>query len=567
MRCFVSLLAVFLTVPVWAVSRKEVVFKTTPQGELKMTLFYPPDWKASDKRPAAVFFFGGGFVNGSTKQFFSKAAYLASRGMVTASAEYRIKNKHKTTPLESFADCRSAMRWLRKHAAEQGIDGERIAAGGGSAGGTCAMTLAADAAFDTAGEDTSISARPSLLLLYNPATDLGGSAAPAEWSPKNQLKAGMPPMVMFFGTEDTHYVKAKGYFAKARELRVPVELYFGKGQQHGFFNDKPSGDYSWHASTLYMTDAFLAARGYVTGRPTIAQPAGSKAVLFSEAAPVPGYGPERPAPAGVKAERNIVYAKAGGRELLLDLYLPEGGSPKPLPLIVWIHGGAWRAGTKNQAPVVPLVKQGYAAASVGYRFTQEAPFPANLQDCKAAIRWLRANAGKYNIDPNRIGVWGSSAGGHLVAMLGTSGDVAELEGTHGVTGVSSRVQAVVDWFGPTRVARMSQYPSRMDHDSPESPENQLVGALVQQNPELAEKANPARYASKDDPPFFIQHGDADPLVPMEQSEILADALKAAGASAEMEVLAGAGHGGPHFQAPGNVARVRAFFDRVLKEKP
>ena len=545
------LLTIFLllaTLPALAVHRTEAVFKNTPQGELKMTIFYPPDWKADDRRPAAIFFFGGGFVNGSPKQFYSKAAYLASRGMVTASAEYRIENRHRTTPVESFEDCRSAFKWLRANAAAHGIDPARMAAGGGSAGGTCAMNLSDEA-----------DARPNLLLLFNPATDVD-----APWAPIRNIKPGLPPMVMFYGTEDTHYVKAKPYFQKARELKIPIELYFGKGQKHGFFNDKPGADYSWHASTLYMTDVFLAKHGYIQGKPTIAQPAASKAVLFSEAGIIPQPGPPRPSPPGVRVERDIVYAKAGDRELPLDIYLPEKAADKPLPLVVWIHGGAWRAGTKEQTPLMPLIKEGYAGASIGYRYTQEAPFPANVQECKAAIRWLRSNAAQYNIDPNRIGIWGSSAGGHLVAFLGTSGDVAEFEGTHGVTGVSSRVQAVVDWFGPTRVARMSHHPSRMDHDAPDSPENQLIGAFAQQNAELAERLNPARYASKDDPPFLIQHGDADPLVPLEQSEILADALKAAGAKVEFEILHGAGHGGPQFQTPENIKRVRTFFDRVLR---
>jgi acetyl esterase/lipase len=554
--------AMVLLAPLGAVERREVVYKTTPQGELRMTLFYPPDWKAEDRRPGVVFFFGGGFVSGAPRQFFSKAAYLASRGMVAASAEYRIRNKHKTTPRESFEDCRSAVRWLRRHAGEHGIDAGRLAAGGGSAGATCAMTLLADQPFDTAGEDTAVSARPDLLVLYNPVVDLG-EKAPAEWSPKRHLRAGLPPMVMFFGTKDPFYPAAQGYFKAAREMKLAVELYYGKDQPHGFFNDKAGGDYSWHASTLYLTDAFLARRGYLQGRPAVAMPAGSRAVMYSEAAGIPWPGPARPAPAGVRVERDVVYAKAGERELKLDLYLPEAAGGAARPLVVWIHGGAWRAGSKEQAPVAALVRQGYAAASVGYRYTQEAPFPANVEDCKAAIRWLRANAGKYGIDPGRIGVWGSSAGGHLVAMLGTTGDVAELEGRHGVTGVSSRVQAVVDWFGPTRVTRMGHHPSRMDHDSPESPESQLIGGPVQQNAELAERANPAKYASKDDPPFLIQHGDADPLVPMEQSEILLEALQAAGARVEMDVLRGAGHGGPAFQAPENLMRVKAFFDRHL----
>jgi acetyl esterase/lipase len=527
MRALLALLLAIL--PAFPITRQEIVFATTPQGQLKLTLFYPPDWKPSDHRPAALFFFGGGFVNGTPTQFFSKAAYLASRGMVTASAEYRIKNKHKTTPIESLADCRTAFKWLRANAATHGIDPARIAAGGGSAGGTCAMHLA-----------TEPDAKPNLLLLYNPATN-------AE-TPFTQV-----PQILFYGTDDRFYLTAKPFFQKARELKIPIELYYAKGQQHGFFNDKPNADYSWHTSTLYMTDVFLAKHGYLQGKPTIAHPTGSKAVLFSEAAPIPTPQQPRPLPPNIRAERDIVYAKIGDRELKLDIYLPNAESQTKRPLIVWIHGGAWRAGTKEQTPILPLVQQGYAGASIGYRYTQEAPFPANVDDCKTALRWLRANAEKYNIDPTRIALWGSSAGGHLVAYLGTTGDDP-----------ATRVQAVVDWFGPTRVARMSHYPSAMDHDSPESPENQLIGALIQQNTELAEKANPARYASKDDPPFFIQHGDADPLVPMEQSEILATALKAAGAQVEFEVLHGAGHGGPQFQNPQNLQKVKTFLDRVLK---
>lgn len=558
--------ALIVCLPLQAIHRAEFVFKNTPQGELRMTLFYPPDWKASDQRPAAVFFFGGGFVNGSQRQFFSKAAYLASRGMVTASAEYRVKSRHSTSPRESFEDCRTAIRWLRRNAATHGIDANRIAAGGGSAGATCAMTLLADQSFESPGEDTSVSAIPSLLILYNPVVDLSVmGSVPEEWSPNKQLKSGMPPMVMFFGTEDPHYLTAKKYFARARQAKNPITLYYGKGQRHAFFNDKPDGDYSWHASTLYMTDAFLVANHYLHGRPSIAQPAGSKAVLFSEADGIPQPTEPRAPPAGVRLEPNIVYATAGARELTLDLYLPVAPAAKPQPLVVWIHGGAWRAGTKDNAPVGALVPYGFIGASVGYRYSQEAPFPANVYDCKAAIRWLRANAAKYNIDPDRIGLWGSSAGGHLVAFLGTSADVKEFEGTEGVTGVSSRVQAVVDWYGPTRIARMSHHPSRMDHDAPDSPESQLIGALLQPNLNLADRVNPANLASSDDPPFLIQHGDADPLVPLEQSEILAGALKSAGVKVDMDVVHGAGHGGPLFQTAENLKRVRAFFDRVLRQ--
>ncbi|HEU0122193.1 MAG TPA: alpha/beta hydrolase fold domain-containing protein [Bryobacteraceae bacterium] len=558
-------LALFCTLPLLAVHRKEVVFKSTPQGDLKITLFYPADWKPSDRRAAVVFFFGGGFVRGTPSQFYSKAAYLASRGMVAASAEYRVSSRHKTTVLESYKDCRSAIRWLRKNAVEHGVDWKRIAAGGGSAGASCAMALTADGPFDEATDDRSVSAEPSLLLLYNPAVDIGMlGAVPPEWSPKNQLKPGLPPMLMFFGTDDLHYRNAQPYFQKARQMGNSVTLYYARNQKHGFFNDNPNGDYSWHAATLYLSDTYLAARAHITGKPTIAQPTGSRAVLFNEADPLPAPSPWRPAPAGVRIEKDIVYARLGARELRLDLYLPEKAGGAPRPLIIWIHGGAWRAGSKENAPVAKLVAHGFAGASIGYRYTQEAPFPANVQDAKAAIRWLRANASTYHLDPNRIGLWGSSAGGYLASFLGTTGDDPEWEPAHGLAGSSSRVQAVVDWFGPTRLSRMSHYPSRMDHDSPDSPENQLIGALVQQNLELADRANPARYASKDDPPFLIQHGDADSLVPLEQSEILKTALAAAGAKVELEVLPGAGHGGSDFQTPANLERVRRFFESTLK---
>ena len=147
------------------------------------------------------------------------------------------------------------------------------------------------------------------------------------------------------------------------------------------------------------------------------------------------------------AQRDLVYARAGAKDLLLDLYLPEG-APRPLPLVVWIHGGGWRNGAKEQTPARRLVERGYAVASINYRLSGEAIFPAQIHDCKAAVRWLRANAAKYGLDAGRVAAWGSSAGGHLVALLGTSGGIMELEGGLGNADQSSRVQAVVDFFGP-----------------------------------------------------------------------------------------------------------------------
>ncbi len=166
--------------------------------------------------------------------------------------------------------------------------------------------------------------------------------------------------------------------------------------------------------------------------------------------------PKRPAapklPAGVKVLRDLQYVEGGHERNRLDLYLPEKAEGR-LPLVVWIHGGAWWAGSKDGCPAVPLTAKGYAVASINYRLSQHAVFPAQIEDCKAAIRWLRANAAKYHLDADHIGVWGASAGGHLVAMLGTTGNVKELEGKGGNLDQSSRVQCVVDWFGPSDLAR------------------------------------------------------------------------------------------------------------------
>jgi len=259
--------------------------------------------------------------------------------------------------------------------------------------------------------------------------------------------------------------------------------------------------------------------------------------------------------------KDIDYGGEGKKSQMLDLYLPADAKT-PLPVIVWIHGGAWRGGNKEGCPALRFLRQGYAAASINYRLSQEAVFPAQIEDCKGAIRWLRANAGKYNLDPNRIGVWGSSAGGHLVALLGTSADVKELEGkVGGNLEYSSRVQAVCDWFGPTDFLQMSKFPSSMKHDDAGSPESLLVGGAIQENKDKVAKTNPITYVTKDDPPFLIMHGDKDPLVPTNQSELLHDALKKAGVDATFHVVKGAGHG---FGGPELDKMVSEFFDKHLK---
>lgn len=283
-----------------------------------------------------------------------------------------------------------------------------------------------------------------------------------------------------------------------------------------------------------------------------------------------GNPPESDLPAQTLLD--IEYARSGGVSLKLDLYLPEGEGP--FPLIIWVHGGGWTSGDKDLSPNGPQIRQtarGYAVASINYRLSHEAKFPAQIEDCKAAVRWLRAHAGQHNLDPARIAAWGSSAGGHLVALLGTSGDVSGLEGSEGNLGYSSRVKAVIDWFGPTDLLKMSAdslpFPCNIiDHDSPFSPESLLIGCAIQTCPDQAEPANPIRYVSADDPPFLIMHGTRDCLVGPRQSGRLRDALAVAGVEVTLKFIEGAGHGGSAFDDDENRKLVEDFLDQHLSKE-
>jgi acetyl esterase/lipase len=260
-------------------------------------------------------------------------------------------------------------------------------------------------------------------------------------------------------------------------------------------------------------------------------------------------------PEGARTLLNIAYVPNGGERQMLDLYLPATGTN--LPLIVWIHGGGWTGGSKEKPPGLRFLRHGFALASINYRLSQDALFPAQLIDCKAAIRWLRAHATENGINPNRIGVWGASAGGHLVALLGTTGDTKEFD-TGENSGVSSRVQAVCDWFGPT------DFTSELKQESLDSLEARLIGGPISQNLQKAQRANPIHYISKDDPPFLIMHGDKDPVVPLHQSELLADALKKAGVEVTLRVVPGGEHGGPEFRKLEQLDRLFLFFEKSLK---
>ena len=271
---------------------------------------------------------------------------------------------------------------------------------------------------------------------------------------------------------------------------------------------------------------------------------------------------------------DVAYAGASPAQKL-DLYLPNEGDG-PFPVIVHIHGGAFRSGDKADGQLTPVLQaldRGYAVASINYRLSGEAIFPAQIHDVKAAIRWLRAHAAEYKLNPSAVAAWGGSAGGHLAALAGTSGGVAALEDlSMGNPKESSRVQAVVDWFGPVNFLTMdAQFTKsgigRADHNAVQSPESQLIGRQLTAAPDAVKAASPETYVSPDDPPFFIQHGTRDPLVPTEQSiDFSGRLVKVLGKDkVTLTLLDGAGHGGPMFSAADNMAKVLAFLDGVLKK--
>ncbi|MEP4078581.1 alpha/beta hydrolase [Haloferula sp.] len=251
---------------------QEVVYKTVGGTKLKLHVFKPEGWKASDERPAIVFFFGGGWNGGSPKQFFGQCEHLASRGMVAMSAEYRVKSRNKTTPRECVMDGKSAVRWIRQNAKTLGIDPNQLAAGGGSAGGHVAAATANAKGFEEEGEDLSVSSKPDALVLFNPVFDNGpkgyGHARVKDYweeiSPMHNINPKSPPTVVFLGTKD-HLIPAatgEAYKKRMEDEGRRCDLHLYEGQGHGFFNVK-KGKSEYFDKTVSDMDDFLVSLGYL----------------------------------------------------------------------------------------------------------------------------------------------------------------------------------------------------------------------------------------------------------------------------------------------------------------
>ena len=269
---------------------------------------------------------------------------------------------------------------------------------------------------------------------------------------------------------------------------------------------------------------------------------------------------KRPAPRDL---HDLAYVRDGDANQRLDLITPGAGTA-PAPLIVWIHGGGWEGGSYHQNPARAMVGRGYAVASIGYRLSAQAKYPAQIEDCKAAIRWLRAHAVEYGIDPDRIGVWGASAGGHLAALLGTTAKEKRFDVGDNLDR-SSAVTCVIDSFGPSDFLHWGDPPWPASYDTSNTALARLLGGKIAEHEELARLASPVTFVDKDSVPFLIMHGDRDPIVPVQQSVVLDAALRKAGVESTLVIIPGGGHGGGGFDDPKYLRQMAEFMERHLLE--
>lgn len=260
-----------------SVKVEQFTYKETDQADLKIYVHYPPDWSQDDERPAIVFFFGGGWRSGNVGQFRDQADYLASRGMVSARADYRVKSRHDVLPDACVQDAKSAVRWLRQNTGKLGIDADRIVASGGSAGGHIAACTSLTSGLEAENEDASISSHPNTLVLFNPVLRLdvprllsrlnNDEQLAKQISPTLHIQKTTPPALLLYGTSDRLMEQGREFVEKSKQTGNRAEIYSAEGQGHGFFNRSP-----WKERTLYRTDEFLQSLDYLKGKPTIELP-------------------------------------------------------------------------------------------------------------------------------------------------------------------------------------------------------------------------------------------------------------------------------------------------------
>ncbi len=559
--------------------------------------------------PVVVNIHPGGFFSGDKDMVPGNTGKaLLQAGYAIASINYRLSGEAAFPA--AVLDAKAAVRFLRANAAKYNLNPDKIAAFGQSAGGNIASMLGTSgdvAEFDDPSlGNAGVSSRVQAVINWFGPNDFsqmdaqakaqGCAASDQTHSAADSFESkylgtavsGAPELVKkanpitYISKDDPAFLVQKGDqdctiaientkmladALSAAGLDVHYDLLKGVGHGDGFGGGTPVFESESNIQAVVnFLNAKLGVQAMAAGAPAATATPAAAAAAAPQGRGAPGGGMTQ-----IKATptfKDVVYASASATQKL-DVYLPEGSGP--FPLIINVHGGGFMMGDKsNPASADEFLAAGYAVASVDYRLSGEALAPAQIQDVKAAVRFLRANASTYKLDPQRFAAFGQSAGGSLAALLGTSCGAAALEGADlGNADQSSCVQAVVDWFGPTDFLQMdAQFAGTacpVTHDAADSPESKLVGAPIQTVPDKVKLVNPIPYVTAEAPAFLIQHGTADCNVPPQQGQLLYNALKAAGSDkATLTFLEGAGHGDPQFSAAANVQVVLDFLAKYLK---
>lgn len=524
---------------------------------------YRPRQGVQGKLPVVVWIHGGAWMAGSKEHCMPLWLGFVQKGYAIASVQYRLTDK-APYPAQ-IEDCKAAVRWLRAHADQYNLDVNRFAAWGESAGGHLVALLATTGdtkEFDKGDHLDQSSAVQAVCDYYGPTSFVGAA------SMANDENASRPDSALYklFGgplSEKQDIAARASPVTFVSKGDAPVLIVHGT--RDGLVPLRQSIVFHELLQKAGVDSVYHPIEGANHGGAEFATPEVIAMIdeFFKKHLSKSDVSQTLQQPSNASILKDIPYRTIGDKTLCLDLYRPEQASGK-LPVIVWIHGGAWMAGSKSQClpERMGFVRKGFAVASVDYRLSDAATFPAQIEDCKAAIRWLRAHAEDYNLDTKRFAAWGDSAGGHLVGLLGTTGDIRDFDSGEYLD-QSSAVQVVCNYYGPSDFAAFVTTPGYEDHAGPQSPESLLIGGRVQDKPEEAKRASPTTYASKGDAPMLLVHGDQDPVVPVGQSKLLYEALKNAGVPTELVTLNDAGHGGPQFQTPELISQIEAFLKSHL----
>jgi acetyl esterase/lipase len=556
--------------------RKDVQYSTAGGEPLRLDVFLPPRPEtaaagADRTFPTLVLLHGGGWQMGDKSNCHPEARAWSDLGLVCVCVQYRFTPRHPFPA--QIDDVRAAVRFLRSHAPEYRIDPDRIGAVGWSAGGHLAM-LAGLADPDPADKPGEPSGRVRAVISFFAACDLRSltptaeareiigkvykkdaeailtdflgtadrsAAAFAKASPITHVRPGVAPVLSIVGTADPFIPLAQpqALHEALRKAGVAENLVVVEGGGHD------------HRAWPKPAQEKVAAAAWE--------------FLERHLGFVPTAWP-------VATEYDVVYGKGGDADLKLDLARPAVGAG-PFPLLLWIHGGAWCAGNKAdlRLPIREFAKRGYVCASVGYRLAPKDRFPAQIEDVKCALRFLRSKAADLRIDPDRVGAVGFSAGGHLALLMGLTSPADGLEGSGGHADKAGRVQAVVNFYGPTDLPAFTL--GGEDAKTFRAAIGTDVDGLylkflgtADRTAEIMRRASPVGYVDASDPPVLTLHGTKDPIVPADQARRLHEALRKAGVTERLELIEGAGHGWGGADLDRSVRITLEFLDRHLRAK-